>query len=59
VLRKWVRELRNGPQEAVPGKGKHSAQCGVIAWPPKNVAQLKMERDILKKAAAYFAEEWI
>lgn len=43
VLRKWARELREEPQEAFAGNSKQKAQ--------------KMERDILKKAAAYFAKE--
>ena len=57
VLRKWVRELRDEPQDAVPGNGKQKAQDAEIARLRKEVAKLKMERDILKKAAAYFAKE--
>ena len=57
VLRKWVRELRDAPQEAFPGNGKQKAQDAEIARLRKEVAKLKMERDILKKAAAYFAKE--
>ena len=59
VLRKWVRELRQEPQEAFPGNGKQKAQDAEIARLHKEVAKLKMERDILKKAAAYFAKESI
>ncbi len=51
VLRKWVRELREEPQEAFPGNGKQKAQDAEIARLRKEVAKLKMERDILKKAA--------
>jgi transposase len=57
VLRKWVRELREAPQDAFPGNGKQRAQDAEIARLRKEVAKLKMERDILKKAAAYFAKE--
>lgn len=57
VLRKWVRELREEHQEAFPGNGKQKAQDAEIARLRKEVAKLKMERDILKKAAAYFAKE--
>ena len=57
VLRKWVRELRDEPQEAFPGNGKQRTQDAEIARLRKEVAKLKMERDILKKAAAYFAKE--
>ena len=28
-----------------------------LAWTKKELAEVKMERDILKKAAAYFARE--
>lgn len=51
VLRKWVRELREEPQEAFPGNGKQKAQDAEIARLRKEVAKLKVERDILKKAA--------
>lgn len=57
VPRKWVRELREEPQEAFPGNGKQMAQDAELARLRKEVAKLKMERDILKKAAAYFAKE--
>jgi transposase len=57
VLRKWVRELRVAPQEAFPGQGKQKVQDAEIARLRKEVVKLKMERDILKKAAAYFAKE--
>ncbi len=57
VLRKWVRELRDEPQDAFPGNGKQKAHDAEIARLRKEVAKLKMERDILKKAAAYFAKE--
>ncbi|NCT97590.1 MAG: transposase [Comamonadaceae bacterium] len=57
VPRKWVRELREESQEAFPGNGKQKAQDAEIARLRKEVATRKMERDILKKAAAYFAKE--
>lgn len=52
-----MRELRQEPQEAFPCNGKQKAQDAEIARLHKEVAKLKMERDILKKAAAYFAKE--
>lgn len=57
VLRKWVRELREEPEEAFSGNGKQKAQDVEIARLRKEVAKLKIERDILKIAAAYFAKE--
>ncbi|MGC4398147.1 IS3 family transposase [Hydrogenophaga sp. T2] len=56
VLRKWVRELREEPQEAFPGNGKQKAQDIEIARLRKEVAKLKMERDILKKGRGLLCE---
>jgi transposase len=57
VLRKWMRELASDPQQAFPGKGVMKPEQAEIERLRKEVAKLKMERDILKKAAAYFAKE--
>ena len=57
VLRKWIRELAGDPQQAFPGKGVMKPEQAEIERLRKEVAKLKMERDILKKAAAYFAKE--
>jgi transposase len=57
VLRKWVRELVADPQQAFPGQGQMKPEQAEIERLKKEVAKLKMERDILKKAAAYFARE--
>ena len=57
VLRRWVRELTAAPVDAFTGLGKMKPEQEEIARLQKEVAKLKMERDILKKAAAYFARE--
>ena len=57
VLRKWVRELQVDPQQAFPGKGVMKPEQAEIDRLRKEVAKLRMERDILKKAAAYFAKD--
>lgn len=57
VLRRWMRELAQDPQQAFPGKGVMKPEQAEIERLRKEVAKLKMERDILKKAAAYFARE--
>ncbi|ANH74132.1 transposase family protein [Ralstonia insidiosa] len=57
VLRKWVREAAQDPQEAFPGKGVMKPEQAEIERLKKEVAKLKQERDILKKAAAYFAKD--
>jgi transposase len=54
-----LREHREQPEEAFPGNGKMTAHDAEIAQLRKEVAKLKMERDLLKKAAAYFAKESI
>ena len=57
VLRKWVREVSGDPQHAFPGHGELKPQQCEIDRLRKEVAKLKAERDILKKAAAFFARE--
>ena len=57
VLRRWVRELTADPQQAFPGNGVMKPEQAEIERLRKEVSKLKMERDILKKAAAYFAKE--
>jgi transposase len=57
VLRKWVRELETDPAQAFPGHGRVKPDQLEIDRLRKEVAKLKAERDILKKAAAYFARE--
>jgi len=57
VLRKWVRELSTDPQHAFPGHGQMKPEQFEIDRLRKEVAKLKAERDILKKAAAYFARD--
>jgi len=57
VLRKWIRDAGNDPQHAFPGHGQLKPEQLEIDRLRKEVAKLKAERDILKKAAAYFARE--
>ena len=59
VLRKWVREQAAGPVQAFPGKGQMKPEQLEIDRLRKEVARLKAERDILKKATAYFARDSI
>jgi transposase len=59
VLRKWVREQAADPQQAFPGKGQMRPEQLEIEKLRREVAKLKAERDILKKAAAYFARDSI
>jgi len=57
VLRRWMRELSGDPAQAFPGNGLLKPDQIEIARLRKEVAKLKAERDILKKAAAYFARD--
>ena len=57
VLRKWMRDLSADPQHAFPGHGQMKPEQLEIEKLRREVAKLKAERDILKKAAAYFARE--
>lgn len=59
VLRRWMRELTATPAAAFPGNGQMRADLAEIAALKKEVARLRAERDILKKAAAFFAREVI
>ena len=57
VLRKWVKELAADPGHAFPGLGQMKPEQAEIERLRREVIKLKAERDILKKAAAYFAKE--
>ena len=57
VLRKWVKEFSSDPVQAFPGQGQMKPEQQEIERLRREVARLKAERDILKKAAAYFAKE--
>ena len=56
-LRDWVKKFSDDPQQAFPGNGQMKPEQREIAQLKREVAKLKAERDILKKAAAYFAKE--
>ena len=57
VLRAWVKDFGADPSQAFPGHGQMKAEQAEIARLKREVIKLKAERDILKKAAAYFARE--
>jgi putative transposase len=54
VLRKWVKEFGSDPVQAFPGHGQMKPEQQEIARLRREVNKLKAERDILKKAAAFF-----
>ena len=57
VLRRWIKEFSSEHEQAFPGQGQVRAEQQEIDRLRREVAKLKAERDILKKAAAYFARE--
>ena len=57
VLRSWVKAFADDPVHAFPGHGQLKPEQAEIARLKREVTKLKAERDILKKAAAYFAKE--
>ena len=59
VLRNWVQDFAADPAQAFPGHGQMKPEQLEIERLRREVAKLRAERDILKKAAAYFARESI
>lgn len=51
-LRDWVKKLADDPAYAFPGQGQMKPEQQEITRLKREVAKLKAERDILKKAAA-------
>jgi transposase len=57
VIRKWVKQFDDDPRQAFPGQGNMKPEQAEIERLRREVQKLKAERDILKKAAAYFAKD--
>jgi len=57
ALRRWVDEQGKKGSGAFPGSGNLSPEDQKIRELEKKVRVLEMERDILKKATAFFAKE--
>ena len=55
VLRRWRDQMSKDVEQAFPGKGCLSAEKEELHRLRKEVKRLQMERDILKKATAFFA----
>ena len=56
-LRRWKKQFETNGNQAFPGKGHMSPEKEELDRLRKEVKKLRMERDILKKAAAFFAKE--
>ena len=57
VLRKWVAEAKTNGAAAFPGRGRQRPDDAELSRLRRELAKTKTERDILKKAIAYFAKE--
>jgi len=57
TLARWVREEKADPEDAFPGKGRLKAKDEEIRRLRVELKNTKEERDIIKKALAYFAED--
>ncbi len=56
LLNRWVREYADDNAHAFPGLGKLKAPDEELRQLRKELADTKMERDILKKALAIFSK---
>src|SRR5277367_1531161 len=56
VLRKWVKEFGADPGQAFPGHGQRRPEQLEIDRLRREVAKLKVERDILKKCRGLLRE---
>ena len=55
LLYRWKSELVADPEHAFPGKGKLKPEQEQLRRLEQELARVKQERDILKKALAYFS----
>jgi transposase len=56
-LRRWKKQFETNCNQAFPGKGHMSPEKEELDRLRKENKKLRMEREILKKAAAFFANE--
>ncbi len=57
ILGRWKKELAQGCTEAFPGKGHSKPEDDEVRRLRRENERLRMERDILKKAAAIFSKD--
>ncbi len=57
LLQRWREQLDRGAEEAFPGRGKQSGDAEEIRKLKQKLRDVTEERDILKKALAYFADD--
>lgn len=59
MLGRWKQELAQSPEYAFPGKGQGKPEEEELRWLRRDNERLRMERDILKKAAAIFSKDFL
>src|SRR6516162_8567082 len=57
VLKAWLRQFDQDPDNAFTGKGKMKPEEAELFRLKRELMKVTAERDILKKALAYFAKE--
>ena len=57
TLSSWKKAYLKEAEEAFPGHGRQTPEQAELTRLRREVARLKRENDILKKATAYFARE--
>lgn len=57
LISRWKHDVRTKGTEAFPGKGKRSPKDEEFHQLQKELADVRMERDILKKAVAIFSRQ--
>jgi transposase len=57
VLQRWIREFNSDDGQAFRGNGKLTPEQAEIRRLKEENRQLKMEKEILKKATVFFAKE--
>ena len=56
LLYKWIRDYKEDPANSFPGKGKLKPDDERIRQLERELADVREERDILKKAVAIFSK---
>ena len=57
MLGRWRREFLEGEKDAFPGSGHQVGELEELARLREENRKLKLEKEILRKAAAFFARE--
>ena len=56
MLRRWRKQLEKDPDQAFPGQGRLKLRDEQMRQLQREVARLRQEREILKKALAIFSD---